>query len=178
MNLYYLIEIILTRVFTTKKVFLTLKKGFFMKKNSLEAVGKRIELEKVRLDLKSMEVCLQLDIHPNTFRNYETGKRDMSISLLLKLSEMGFDIVYIMTGEKRHDSACDDNVVGGSNNPPSFGNPYLINNFNDTTITYKNDPLLEGMYHIEKTFQLAGFTAREEYTVSDLAQAAIFKNKS
>lgn len=147
-----------------------------MKDNSLEAIGKRVELEKVRLGLKSMEVYSQLDIHPNTFRNYETGKRDMSISLLMKLSDMGFDIVYIMTGEKMRDSKHDESIVGG-NTAPSFGNPYLTNNFNDVTITYKNDPLLEGMYQIEKTFQLAGFTAREEYTVGDLAQAAIFKNK-
>lgn len=147
-----------------------------MKENSLEAIGKRIELEKVRLNLKSMEVCMQLDIHLNTFRNYETGKRDMSISLLMKLSEMGFDIVYIMTGEKMRDSTYAESVIGG-NTPPSFGNPYLINNFNDVTITYKDDPLLEGMYEVEKTFQLAGATAREEYTISDLVQAAIFKSK-
>jgi transcriptional regulator with XRE-family HTH domain len=145
---------------------------------TIEDIGKRIELERIRLNLKTLDICLELDIHPNTYRNYESGRRDMPSSLLAHLSTIGFDLMFILTGRTiRELKENDINSVVGGNTPPSFGNPYLTNNFNDVTITYKNDPLLERMYQIEKTFQLAGFTAREEYTVSDLTQAAIFKNK-
>ena len=150
-----------------------------MKKISSELIGKRIELERIRLNLKNSDVCAALDIHSSTYRNYELGKRDMPILLLAKLWLMGFDPMYILTGQNTDNFTVlsEQNVVGGSNNPPSFGNPYLTHQFNDVTIKYKNDSLLECMYQVEKTFQSAGITAREEYTFSDLVQSAISKNK-
>tara|TARA_R110000850_G_scaffold133276_5_gene254416 strand:- start:509 stop:964 length:456 start_codon:yes stop_codon:yes gene_type:complete len=147
---------------------------------TLESIGKRLEAERIRLDLRNLDVCTSLEIHPNTYRNYETGKRDMPSSLMAQLSTIGFDITFVLTGRRIQELIAINevnNVVGGSNNPPSFGNPYLTNQFNDVTITHKNDSLLECMYQVEKTFQSAGITAREEYTFSDLVQSAISKNK-
>lgn len=152
----------------------------FMKKISSESIGKRIELERIRLDLKNSDVCAALDIHSSTYRNYELGKRDMPILLLAKLWLIGFDPMYILTGQNI-DSAIahsEQNVVGGSNNPSSFGNPYLTRLFNDVTIMHKQDPLLESAYEIEKTFQSAGITAREEYTFTDLIQSAILRENN
>lgn len=145
---------------------------------SVESIGRRIESERVRLGLRNLDVCTALEIHPNTYRNYETGKRDMPSTLMSKLSTIGFDITFVLTGRRIEDliaSDDTDNVVGGSNNPPSFGNPYLIHIFNNVTIKYKEDPLLESAYELEKTFQSAGIIAREEYTFTDLIQSAILR---
>lgn len=152
--------------------------AFYMINISSESISKRIELERIRLNLKNSDVCSVLEIHPSTYRNYEIGKRDMPVSLLAKLWPIGFDLMYILTGQTSRELSMDHvtNVVSG-NNPPSFGNPYLTNQFNDVTIMHKNDSLLECMYQVEKTFQSAGITAREEYTFSDLVQSAISKNK-
>lgn len=148
-----------------------------MKKVSSESIGKRIELERIRLNLKNSDVCTVLDIHQSTYRNYELGKRDMPIILLAKLWHIGFDPMYILTGQNIDSAVAhsEQNVVGGNNNPPSFGNPYLIHLFNDVTITHKQDPLLESAYELEKTFQSAGIIAREEYTFTDLIQSAILR---
>lgn len=70
--------------------------------NHLIEIGKRLMIEKVRLGLKSLEVSLMLDCHPNTYRNYELGKRDMPVSFLYILSKSRFDFdeVYILTGKR------------------------------------------------------------------------------
>lgn len=68
--------------------------------NHLIEIGKRLMIEKVRLGLKSLEVSLMLDCHPNTYRNYELGKRDMPVSFLYILSKSRFDEVYILTGKR------------------------------------------------------------------------------
>lgn len=65
---------------------------------NLKQIGSRIAKERERLNIKSAEVCSKLDIHSNTLANYEKGKRDMPSSNLIKLWNMGFDVMYILFG--------------------------------------------------------------------------------
>lgn len=136
---------------------------------SSESISKRIELERIRLNLKNSDVCSVLDIHPSTYRNYEIGKRDMPISLLARLWPVGFDLMYILTGQKSRELSVDHitNVVSG-NIPPSFGKrllpPKNSNVFN---------LLLEKMHYVEDAFQIAGATSNEDYTYKDLVQIAL-----
>ena len=134
----------------------------------LEEIGKRIELERVRLNLKSVDVCSKLDIHPNTYRNYETGKRDIPASLLPKLIYMGFDVMYILTGETLREWANDlDSVVRGDEKP-SFGKRLLPNRDEN-----RYDEVLEKLILVEDTLQRAGATSITDYTIKDIVQIAL-----
>ena len=66
----------------------------------LELIGKRLEAERKRLGMTAIEVYQNLDIAQTTYKNYETGKRDIFASLLAKLWDMGFDVLYIVTGKQ------------------------------------------------------------------------------
>lgn len=134
----------------------------------LEEIGKRIELERVRLNLKNVDVCSKLDIHPNTYRNYETGKRDIPASLLPKLIYMGFDVMYILTGETLREWANDlDSVVRGDEKP-SFGKRLLPNRDES-----RYDEVLEKLILVEDTLQRAGATSITDYTLKDIVQIAL-----
>lgn len=134
----------------------------------LEEIGKRIELERVRLNLKNVDVCSKLDIHPNTYRNYETGKRDIPASLLPKLIYMGFDVMYILTGETLREWANDlDSVVRGDEKP-SFGKRLLPNRDEN-----RYDEVLEKLILVEDTLQRAGATSITDYTIKDIVQIAL-----
>lgn len=63
-----------------------------------QQIGQRLEQERKRLGLTAIKVYTALDIHQNTFANYEDGKRDIPANLLSQLWEMGFDVLYIITG--------------------------------------------------------------------------------
>ena len=130
---------------------------------SLKAIGKRIELEKTRASLKSNDVCAALDIHPNTYRNYETGKRDMPVSKMAKLEALGFDAVYILTG-----------VRGSSSNHHTSNEPKkktsLIKDYHDDA---QSNALLSAMNQSENTLQRAGAIAGIDYNYVDLAKIGV-----
>lgn len=147
-----------------------------MKNQSLEDIGKRIELEKVRLNLKNLDICLILDIHPNTYRNYETGKRDMPISLLLKLWDKGFDLIYILTGRNLNEweEKSGTSVVGGNSSSSSGTRlipdqtPYEIQEEEEKS----GNKLISKMYEVETSLQKVGAVAKEDYSYVDLARIA------
>lgn len=133
----------------------------------LAEMGKRIELEKVRLGLKSSEVCTQLDIHANTYRNYELGKRDMPISLLAKLWDAGFDAMYILTGQRIGDVAADV-INNGESYVPSY-HQRLVHLPEIMDLDNPSDRLLTAMYHAEEALVQAGAIANEDYDYKTLA---------
>ncbi len=133
----------------------------------LAEMGKRIELEKVRLGLKSSEVCTQLDIHANTYRNYELGKRDMPISLLAKLWDAGFDAMYILTGQRIGDVAADV-INNGESYVPSY-HQRLVYLPEIMDLDNPSDRLLDAMYHAEEALVQAGASANEDYDYKTLA---------
>lgn len=136
---------------------------------STESIGKRVELEKTRLDLKNSEVCSALDIHLSTYRNYETGKRDMPISLLVKLWEMGFDAMYILTGNTLRELQAQQISTDASSNASSDLNQRLIPSINSDSSNF----LLDKMIYVEDAFQIAGAKNGEDYTYKDLVQIAL-----
>lgn len=71
----------------------------FVKK---EDVGKRLVSERKRLGIKAVTVYEFLDIYQSTYKNYETGERDMPSSLMATLSLLGLDITFILTGKRTH----------------------------------------------------------------------------
>lgn len=66
--------------------------------STLIEIGKRMKLEKARLGIKNIKVCLELDVHLSTYLDYEAGKRDIPVSKLSLLGSLGFDVAYILTG--------------------------------------------------------------------------------
>lgn len=130
-------------------------------------IGKRIELERVRLGLKSSEVCTQLDIHANTYRNYELGKRDMPVSLLSKLWDIGFDTMYVLTGQQIGDIAADV-INNGESYVPSY-HQRLIHLPDVIDLDNPSDRLLAAMYHAEEALVQAGASTNEDYDYKTLA---------
>lgn len=72
---------------------------------TLQELGLRLEDEKKRLGLSSADVCSILNIHANTWRNYETSKRDIPASCLINLQSAGFNIPLIFTGSQSENYA-------------------------------------------------------------------------
>ena len=137
----------------------------------LAEIGKRIELERVRLGLKSSEICTQLSIHANTYRNYELGKRDMPASLLAKLWHMGFDAMYVLTGQNMGDIATD--VI---NNDESYVQNYhqrLIHLPEVMDLENPADKLLTAMYHAEEALVQCGASSGVDYSRLDLAKIGV-----
>ena len=66
--------------------------------NENQRIGERLEAERKRLGYTAIEVYNSLDIAQTTYKGYETGKRDISAGLLAQLWDMGFDVLYIVTG--------------------------------------------------------------------------------
>lgn len=70
-----------------------------MLKEIILNIGKRLQQERERLGLLPQEVYQGLDIAQTTYRDFETGKRDIPASILIKLKEeFGFNINQILFG--------------------------------------------------------------------------------
>lgn len=54
--------------------------------------------ERIRLKLKSKDIAAFTGIANQTQSNYELGKRSPDAQYLSKLTELGFDIRYVLTG--------------------------------------------------------------------------------
>ena len=148
-------------------------KNDLLKKELLKKVGCRLKLERKRLGGNVIKISNHLDINPNTYRNYEAGKRDIHSSKLLLLSELGFDMAYIITGLKKSEVVSQATVATNTNTR-------LIKDFDDTqadTNTDKNEvvvnELVEKMKAVEDTLLRAGAVSGEDYTYTDLATLAM-----
>ena len=128
----------------------------------LENIGKRLENERKRLGMKAVEVYKGLDIAQTTYKSYETGKRNIPASLLAKLWDIGFDVLYIVTG-----------VYTESSNSSQIIRQIRLINLPDNTDTHVlADSLLIYMYQAEEALIQAGAEARKDYNCQDLLIAA------
>lgn len=133
----------------------------------LVEIGKRIEAERQRLGLTAVDVydAPSIGIAQTTYKNYETGKRDMPSSLLIKLWDMGFDMMYVLTGQRLEDIALD---VKAHADVPSYHQRLIhLPEIMDTDAP--SDKLLVAMYHAEETLVQAGASANEDYDYKTLA---------
>ncbi len=130
-------------------------------------MGKRLEAERQRLGLMAVEVYEEptIRIAQTTYKNYETGKRDMPSSLLIKLWNIGFDVMYVLTGQRLEDIALD---VRSHKDLPSY-HQRLINLPDILDLDSPSDTLLNAMYHAEEALVQAGANANEDYDYKTLA---------
>lgn len=130
-------------------------------------MGKRLEAERQRLGLMAVEVYEEptIRIAQTTYKNYETGKRDMPSSLLVKLWNIGFDVMYVLTGQRLEDVALD---VRSHKDLPSY-HQRLINLPDILDLESPSDRLLGAMYHAEEALVQAGANANEDYDYKTLA---------
>lgn len=134
-------------------------------------IGKRLEAERQRLGLMAVEVYEDktIAIAQTTYKNYESGKRDMPASLLIKLWNMGFDVMYILTGQRLEDIALDVQAHGSV---PSY-HQRLIHLPETMDIANPSDKLLVAMYHAEEALVQAGASANEDYDYKTLGQLGL-----
>tara|TARA_B100001179_G_C18497154_1_gene362622 strand:+ start:190 stop:642 length:453 start_codon:yes stop_codon:yes gene_type:complete len=133
----------------------------------IEDIGKRLEEERQRLGIKAVDVYSELDIHQNTYKNYEMGRREMPSSLLVTLWNMGFDVIYILTGQRIGDIATDV-INNGESYVPSY-HQRLIHLPEIMDLDNPSDRLLGAMYHAEEALVQAGASANEDYDYKTLA---------
>lgn len=65
----------------------------------LLAFGQRLVAERERLGLKAVDVYTHLDIHRNSQSQYERGIKEPGISYLMGLMSLGFDVVWLLSGD-------------------------------------------------------------------------------
>ena len=130
-------------------------------------MGKRLEAERQRLGLMAVQVYEEptIRIAQTTYKNYETGKRDMPSSLLIKLWNIGFDVMYVLTGQRLEDIALD---ARSHKDLPSY-HQRLINLPDILDLESPSDRLLGAMYHAEEALVQAGANANEDYDYKILA---------
>ena len=65
-----------------------------------EIISERLRSERLRLGLKQTDVLKSIDVAIATLSNYETGKRSPDLEFLLKLGGLGYDVGYVVTGQR------------------------------------------------------------------------------
>ncbi len=137
---------------------------------SLIEIGKRLEAERQRLSLTAVEVYddSTIGIAQTTYKNYETGKRDMPVSLLVKLWDIGFDVMYVITGQRLEDIALD---VRNNKELPSY-HQRLVHMPENIDEENPSDKLLLAMYHAEESLIQAGAAANKDYNYQTIATLA------
>ena len=110
-----------------------------------------------------------INIAQTTYKNYEIGKRDMPLSLLIKLWNIGFDVMYILTGQRLEDIALD--IQAHSNTPSYHQRLVVLPEMMD--LENPADKLLSAMYHAEDALIQAGATANEDYDYKALATLGV-----
>lgn len=125
-------------------------------------IGQRLESERLRLSLTAIEVYddPRVNIAQTTYKNYETGRRDMPVSLLSTLWGIGFDAMYILTGTRIEDLAID---------ALNQCHQRLVVLPSATDVNNPADLLLIAMYHAEEALVQAGAEAHEDYDYKTLA---------
>ncbi|WP_286796091.1 helix-turn-helix domain-containing protein [Psychrobacter sp. UBA6291] len=73
----------------------------------LEVISDRLAQERKKLGLEQTEVCKIVDISIPTLSRYENGKRSPDLVLSKRLSDLGYDIPYVITGKRLDESASD-----------------------------------------------------------------------
>lgn len=130
-----------------------------------EDIGVRLEEERKKLGLSAIEVYSELDIAQSTYRNYEKGIRDIPASLLQKLWNHNFDILYIVTGTYFEEPTSSITTDDRNSNRLI----QLPQNLDDSAISAKTVTILNA---IEDGLLKAGAKPNVDYTFKDLVGLA------
>lgn len=60
----------------------------------------RLIAERDRLGLKQVDLCARIRVSKTTQIQYEQGRRRPDVNYLLDLEKLGFDLMYLLTGER------------------------------------------------------------------------------
>lgn len=69
-----------------------------MKQEILQDIAKRLQEERLSLNMSQQFVADMTEKSRQQIINYETGRCEMTVGFLAKLHEMVFDVQYIVTG--------------------------------------------------------------------------------
>lgn len=70
-------------------------------------ISKRLALERERLGLEQADIRDKLNIALATISRYENAKRLPDLGIAKELSELGYDMAYVITGKRLDESAGD-----------------------------------------------------------------------
>lgn len=70
-------------------------------------ISKRLALERERLGLEQADIRDKLNIALATISRYENAKRLPDLGIAKELSELGYDMAYVITGKRLNESAGD-----------------------------------------------------------------------
>lgn len=84
-------------------------------------IGDRLKEERERLGFNQTEFAAQAGASKNSQYNYEKGERSPDASYLAAVAEIGVDVLYVVTGERKPYSA--DSI---SNDVADFLTVYLL----------------------------------------------------
>lgn len=144
-----------------------------------KSIGLRLKEERVRLEWKSKELAEEMNIHHITQSYYEKGRRNLPITILAPLKNLGFDIQYILFGERgRQDSQYEestlasevDNLFEGDLSATCISERII----NKSVYLEKcGNITVRAMYDIETTFRENGLEAGIDYDRKTLLTAAL-----
>ncbi|WP_019519357.1 helix-turn-helix domain-containing protein [Faucicola boevrei] len=72
----------------------------FVNNFSMEIIGNRLVDERKRLGLTQAQASSQAGITQTTYSRYENGERVPTLQAILGFYNMGFDVIYLLTGER------------------------------------------------------------------------------
>lgn len=61
--------------------------------------GKRLRNERQRAEMSIVDFCKKMDVSRASQHLYENGSRLPSVEYLMKTTELGFDVIYLITGK-------------------------------------------------------------------------------
>ncbi|MGO2213738.1 helix-turn-helix domain-containing protein [Psychrobacter alimentarius] len=70
-------------------------------------ISKRLALERERLGLEQADIRDKLNIALATISRYENAKRLPDLGIAKELSELGYDMTYVITGKRVDESVSD-----------------------------------------------------------------------
>lgn len=71
-----------------------------MIRTKLQEIGERLREERLRLPMTLEQMSKAAGIALNSVRNYEAGSHGMKIELLLVYQDLGYDIGYVLSGQR------------------------------------------------------------------------------
>lgn len=78
-----------------------------LKEDIKPQISKRLALERERLGLEQIDIRDKLNIALATISRYENAKRLPDLGIAQELSELGYDMAYVITGKRLDESASD-----------------------------------------------------------------------
>lgn len=78
-----------------------------LKEDIKPQISKRLALERERLGLEQADIRDKLNIALATISRYENAKRLPDLGIAKELSELGYDMAYVITGKRLDETASD-----------------------------------------------------------------------